>query len=123
MRSIKRSSAAALLGAAALGLWAPAHAVADTGTGGADPTRPSVSYCGPDKATGLAVSADRSVSCATALQVADVYARATSDKGAAPATVRVGGTSWKCQERQGDPNPYRECVDASDSGRRIIVSS
>ncbi|WP_234342525.1 hypothetical protein [Streptomyces sp. NRRL B-3648] len=115
--------AAALLGAAALGLWAPAPAVAGTGGGGADTAQPSVSYCGADQATGLAVSAGPSVSCATALQVAGAYTRAASRTGDAPATLRVGGTAWKCQERPGDPNPYQECVDAGDSARRIIVSS
>ncbi|MFJ4523589.1 hypothetical protein ACIP4Y_21970 [Streptomyces sp. NPDC088810] len=123
MRSIKRSMAAALLGAAALGLWAPALAVAGTGAAGSDTAQPSMSYCGADRATGLAVSADRTVSCATALQVAGAYTKAASGTGDAPATVRVGGAAWKCQERQGDPNPYQECVDASDSGRRVIVSS
>ncbi|QTE02841.1 hypothetical protein [Streptomyces cyanogenus] len=123
MRSIRRSMAAGLLGAAALGLWAPAHAVAGTGAGGVDAAQPSVTYCGPDQATGLAVSADRTVSCATALQVAGAYNEAASGARDASATVRVGVTAWKCQERQGDPNPYRECVDASDSGRRVILSS
>ncbi|MES9525781.1 hypothetical protein [Streptomyces capoamus] len=118
MRWITRSTAAALLGAAAAVLWAPAHAVAGTGA-----AEPSVAYCGADRATGLAVSADGSVPCATALQVVDAYTKAASGTGDRRATVRVDGTAWTCMERQGDPNPYQECVDAGDSGRRIIVSS
>ncbi|BCM65193.1 MULTISPECIES: hypothetical protein [Streptomyces] len=126
MHSITRGLTAGLLGAAALCLPAPAHAVAGTD---ADPppaahaAPPSGAYCGPDKATGLAVWADRTESCATALEVASAYTKAATRTAEASATVRVGGTTWMCQERQGDPNPYRECVATSDSGRRVVLSS
>ncbi|MFF5532885.1 hypothetical protein ACFY71_10410 [Streptomyces cinerochromogenes] len=118
MRSIARGTAAALAGVAVLCLWAPAQAVA-----GPDAARSSAAYCGPDKATGLAVWADPADSCATALQVASAYAKARSGTARVPVTVRTDGGTWTCQERQGDPNPYQECVDTGGSGRRVVLSS
>lgn len=118
IRSVGRVTAAALAGAAVLCLWAAAQAVA-----GPDAARSSAAYCGPDKATGLAVWADPADSCATALQVASAYAKARSGTARAPVTVRTGDGTWTCQERQGDPNPYQECVDTGDSGRRVFLSS
>ncbi|MEV5148566.1 hypothetical protein [Streptomyces sp. NPDC052727] len=118
MRSITTGTAA-VLGAAALCLWAPAPSFA-----GADAAaRASVTYCGADKATGLAVFADPAESCTAALEVASAYTKSASSRSGAPATIRVGATAWTCQERQGDPNPYRECVSTSDSGRRVVLTS
>ncbi|MEV6839625.1 hypothetical protein AB0N17_34880 [Streptomyces sp. NPDC051133] len=118
MQLIGRGAAAALMSAAALSLWAPAHAFADT-----PPATDKPRYCGSDKATGLAVWGDPGESCSTTLEVASAYTKAASAKGGVPATVPAGGTTWKCQERQGDPNPYLECVDSSDSSRRVLLSS
>ncbi|MFI9809045.1 hypothetical protein ACIHEJ_32625 [Streptomyces sp. NPDC052301] len=118
MKLIKRGVAAALMGAAALSLWAPAHAFADTA---AAPAKPQ--YCGSDKATGLGVWADPGESCSTALQVANAYTKAATGRSDAPATVRAGGTIWKCRQRQGAPNPYLQCVNSGDSSRRILLSS
>ncbi|MFH9089392.1 hypothetical protein [Streptomyces sp. NPDC017673] len=117
MRSIMTGTAAGLLGAAALCLGAPAPSFA--GTDGA--ARSSVTYCGADKATGLAVWAESAGSCAAALEVASAYTKAASSKSGAPATISVGETTWTCQERQGDPNPYRECL--TDSGGRVVLTS
>ncbi|KOV72356.1 MULTISPECIES: hypothetical protein [Streptomyces] len=119
MRSIMTGTAAGLLGAAALCLGAPAPSFAGTDAA----ARSSVAYCGADNASGLAVWADPAESCAAALEVASAYTKAASSRTGAPATIRVGATTWTCQERQGDPNPYQECVDASDSGRRVVLSS
>ncbi len=119
MRSIMTGTAAGLLGAAALCLWAPAPSFAVTDAA----ARSSVAYCGADKATGLAVWADPAESCAAALEVASAYTKAASSRAGAPATIRVGATTWTCQERQGDPDPYQECVNASDSGRRVVLTS
>ncbi|MFG2355920.1 hypothetical protein [Streptomyces sp. NPDC048521] len=118
MHSTKRGTAAGLLGAVALCLCAPAHAFAALGAA-PEPDR----YCGTDRASGLAVWAGRTESCAGALRVASAFTRAASGTAHAPGTVRVGGAVWKCQERQGDPNPYQECVNSSDSSRRVTLSS
>ncbi|MFI9242039.1 hypothetical protein ACIGXF_05505 [Streptomyces sp. NPDC053086] len=124
MHSTRTRTAAGLLGALALCLTVPAPAFADTGAG-ADraPERKPVAYCGTDKATGLAVWAAEKGSCATALEVAAAYTKVSNGSAAAPVEVRAAGTAWKCRERQGDPNPYQECVSTSDSGRWVRLSS
>ncbi|MGW2034966.1 hypothetical protein [Streptomyces spinosus] len=122
MRSIMTGTAAGLLGAAALCLGAPAPAFAGTGAAARSP----VTFCGADKATGLAVWAEPAGSCATALEVASAYTKAAAGRSGAPATISVGGTAWTCQERQGDPNPYQECVTSDSGGRaggRVVLTS
>ncbi|MFB7757745.1 hypothetical protein ACFC18_50620, partial [Streptomyces sp. NPDC056121] len=42
---------------------------------------------------------------------------------AKPVHVRRAGTTWQCQERPGDPNPYQACVDAQDHTRLVTLSS
>ncbi|MEW2288842.1 hypothetical protein [Streptomyces sp. NPDC047841] len=122
MRSIMTGTAAGLLGAAALCLGAPAPAFAGTGAAARSP----VTFCGVDKATGLAVWTDPAGSCATALEVASTYTKSASSRAGAPAAIRVGATTWTCQERQGDPNPYQECVTGDSGGRtggRVVLTS
>jgi hypothetical protein len=127
-------TAAGLLGALALCLAVPATASADpstgTGTGAGTgtsteraPDRKPVAYCGTDRASGLAVSAAEKGSCATALQVAAAYVKVWQGSAGASVGVRVAGTAWKCRERQGDPDPYQECVSTGDSGRWVRLSS
>ncbi|MFV0132089.1 hypothetical protein ACLGIH_02275 [Streptomyces sp. HMX87] len=79
--------------------------------------------CGTDGASGLAVSADRTTSCATALQVAGAYTQKARGATGSKVTVQVGGTAWNCQERQGSPNPYQQCVSTADSGRWVTLTS
>ncbi|MFF9156888.1 hypothetical protein ACF1AB_32220 [Streptomyces sp. NPDC014846] len=118
MRKIMTGTATTLLAAAVLCTGSPAQAL--------DGTRaaPEASrFCGTDPASGLAVWGDRADACAAALAVASAYTKAAAGTAKGPGTVRAGGVTWKCQERQGDPNPYQECVDASGSGRRVVLSS
>jgi hypothetical protein len=110
--------AGALVSLALLGLSAPAAVSAETGGAGA----PSV-LCGTDGATGLAVSADSAGDCAVALRVAGAYTKAGMRGSGAVTTVDADGTVWRCQERQGDPNPYQECVDTTDETRHITLTS
>ena len=117
MHSTRMKTAVGLLGATALCLSAPVQAFADAGG-----TQKSA-YCGTDKASGLAVSAIGKVPCATASQVAAAYTKVWTDRTNAPLVVRAAGTTWKCQERQGGPDPYQQCVDTRDPGRQVTLSS
>jgi hypothetical protein len=69
------------------------------------------------------VLAAGNVDCGSALQVAAGYTKAWHGRAGTPVEVRTAGAVWKCQERQGDPNPYQECVNETDGGRRITLSS
>ncbi|GAA3124931.1 hypothetical protein GCM10010521_09610 [Streptomyces rameus] len=138
MRSTRTRTAAGLLGALALCLAVPATASADpnpgtatgtdtgtgAGAGGTDrvPDR-KPAYCGTDRASGLAVWAAEKGSCATALQVAAAYMKVRQGSAGASVGVRAAGTAWKCRERQGDPDPYQECVSTGDGGRWVRLSS
>ncbi|MFF7972770.1 hypothetical protein [Streptomyces sp. NPDC007905] len=118
MHTIKVRAAAGLLGAVALGLFMPVRTFADV------PAAPeSARFCGVDGASGLGVSAAPNVPCATALRVAAAYTEVRHGPGDASVHVRAGGATWTCQERQGDPNPYQECLNTGDSGRRVVLSS
>ncbi|GAA2734084.1 hypothetical protein [Streptomyces nogalater] len=101
-----------------LGLAAPPAVSAEAG----GPAAPAV-VCGTDGSTGLAVSAGSAGDCALALRVADAYTKAGLREGGAVTVVRADGSVWRCQERQGDPNPYQECVDATDTARHITLTS
>jgi hypothetical protein len=80
-------------------------------------------YCGTDPASGLGVLTAGDVDCGAALQVAAGYTKVWHGRAGAPVEVRTAGAVWKCQERQGDPNPYQECVNSADSGGRVTLSS
>ncbi|MFI6046622.1 hypothetical protein ACIA8C_33730 [Nocardia sp. NPDC051321] len=38
-------------------------------------------------------------------------------------TVTVSGVAWTCQQRQGQVNPYQECVSNADPAEKIRLSS
>ncbi|MBL1105266.1 hypothetical protein JK361_11815 [Streptomyces sp. 5-8] len=97
----------------------PVHAFA--GTDRAPDRKPA--FCGTDKASGLAVWAAEKKSCATAVRVAAAYTKVWRGSAGTSVEVRAAGAAWKCRERQGDPNPYQECVDTSDSSRWVRLSS
>ncbi|MFE4723500.1 hypothetical protein ACFRLW_45520, partial [Streptomyces sp. NPDC056728] len=117
VHSIRMRRIAVLLGATVFCLAAPAQSFADSGT------TPKAAYCGTDGATGLAVSATGNVPCRAALQTAAAYTKAWHGTAAKPIQVRRAGTTWQCQERPGDPNPYQACVDTQDHTRLITLSS
>ncbi|NXY93274.1 hypothetical protein HYE82_02375 [Streptomyces sp. BR123] len=120
--------AAGLLAAATLGPTAPvaapppAPAPASASAGKTATAAPLV-FCGTAAAFGLGVSADRASSCAVALRVAAAYTGILPHTRGAPVEVRAGGTTWLCRERQGNPDPYQECLDTGDSGRRVTLTS
>ncbi|WP_432026491.1 hypothetical protein [Streptomyces sp. 1222.5] len=118
MRKIMTGTAATLVAAAVLCTGSPAQSL-----DGPRAAPGASRFCGTDPVSGLAVWGDRADACAAALEVASAYTKAAAGAPKGPGTVRAGGATWKCQERQGDPNPYQECVDSSDSGRRVILSS
>ncbi|MGW1910438.1 hypothetical protein ACWCQS_06715 [Streptomyces sp. NPDC002076] len=119
MHSSRKGTLAVLLGVAAMCLSVPAQAFAGSGTNDHKPS----AYCGTDKASGLGVSAPENVPCAAALQVAAAYTKTWHDASSTTVEVRAAGSTWKCQERQGDPNPYQVCVDTRDNTRLITLSS
>ncbi|MEU5806721.1 hypothetical protein [Streptomyces sp. NPDC047718] len=105
--------------AAALGSAVVLAAVVAGGT----PTPAPLVFCGTDAASGLGVSADRAGSCAVALEVAAAYTRIVQHTRGAPAEVRTAGATWVCRERQGDPDPYLECLGGGNSGGRVTLTS
>ncbi|MGW4568598.1 hypothetical protein ACWEN3_41700 [Streptomyces sp. NPDC004561] len=118
MRTVRMGIIGGLLGATMLCLSVAGQAFAG---GGVAQARSAV--CGTDSATGLGVSAAGDVDCGAALSVAAAYTKVWRSASGAPVDVRAAGAGWKCQERQGDPNPYQECVNTSDSGRRVMLTS
>lgn len=116
MRSFRDALRAGLAVIAVLGVSAPA-ALSAAGSAAAAPGK----YCGSDSVHGLAVFGSGTTSCPTALDVANAYQARGSD--GSPVTVRVGGTPWRCQERQGDPNPVHRCVATTDSNRWVELTS
>ncbi|WP_333779241.1 hypothetical protein [Streptomyces sp. IBSBF 3136] len=118
MRSNKVNVAAGLVGAVVLGLSGAVPAVAVP-----DGAARAVRFCGVDRATGLGVSAGRDVPCAAALGVAAAYTGVWQRAGGASVEVHAGGSTWACRERQGDPDPYQECLDAGHGGRRVLLTS
>jgi hypothetical protein len=118
MHSTCMRRTAGLLAAAALCLAGPAQAFADAG-GSPKPT----TFCGTERANGLAVWATENVPCDTAQKVADAYTKVWHGTKGAPVEVRAAGATWKCRERQGDPNPYQECVDTRDHTRLVALAS
>ncbi|GAU69334.1 hypothetical protein SSP35_11_01530 [Streptomyces sp. NBRC 110611] len=110
--------AVGLMGVAALVFSAPAVVPAEQSAAAA----PSV-VCGTERVSGLAVMADEAVPCSTALQVASAYTKVWKSAGDSGVLVRVGDATWRCQERQGDPNPYQRCVNTADSGQWVTLVS
>lgn len=112
--------AAGLVGVAVLAFSAPTAVSAFADKSVAVAVAPSV-VCGTDPTTGLAVWAGKTAPCSTAMQVAAAYTRVWNT--GLVVTVRVEGSEWRCQERQGDPNPYKECVNTTDNGQRVTLTS
>ncbi|MFI9251466.1 hypothetical protein [Streptomyces sp. NPDC053069] len=118
MHATRTRTIAALLAAAAFCLAVPAQTSAGTGA-----PRTPTPFCGTDRASGLGVSATENVPCAGALRAAAAYTKVWHGTKGAPVEVRAAGATWKCQERQGDPNPYQQCVDTQDDTRMVLLSS
>ncbi|WP_251093547.1 hypothetical protein [Streptomyces sp. Caat 7-52] len=116
------AASAQALAPPAQALAAPVQAFAAPSHAFAGPDR-KPAFCGTDKASGLAVWAAEKKSCATAVRVAAAYTKVWRGSAGASVEVRAAGAAWKCRERQGDPNPYQECVDTSDSSRWVRLSS
>ncbi|WP_317443560.1 hypothetical protein [Streptomyces collinus] len=119
MRSNKVNTAAGLVGAVVLGL----SGAVPTAVAAPDGAARAVRFCGVDRTTGLGVSAGRDVPCAAALGVAAAYTRVWQRAGGVPVDVHTDGATWTCRERRGDPNPYQECLDVNDGGRRVLLTS
>ncbi|MGW5345661.1 hypothetical protein [Streptomyces sp. NPDC004050] len=127
MRPMKPGVAAALGSAVVLAAVVPgpsaAGAARASAVAGGTPTPAPLVFCGTDAASGLGVSADRAGSCAVALEVAAAYTRVVQHTQGAPAEVRTAGATWVCRERQGDPDPYLECLGGGNSGGRVTLTS
>ncbi|MFD9098475.1 hypothetical protein [Streptomyces collinus] len=123
MRSNKVNAAAGLLGALVLGLSGAVPAVAAPDGAAPEGAARAVRFCGVDRVTGLGVSAGRDVPCAAALGVAAAYTRVWQRAGGAAVDVHTDGATWTCRERRGDPDPYQECLDVNDGGRRVLLTS
>ncbi|MFJ4776644.1 hypothetical protein [Streptomyces sp. NPDC088762] len=127
MGFIKRSAVAIVGGAALAALTATgatAHAAAPSGHDHGSAAGPTV-YCGAGWGTGLAVMAKEASECSTALKVEKAYAEATraNPEGGKPVTVRVDGVPWKCETREGDPNPYIACVNQNNRSEEVQLTS
>ncbi|MFF8882635.1 hypothetical protein [Streptomyces flaveolus] len=115
MHILRTTVAAGLMAVSAMAAFSPAAVSA-----GAMPDVAPAVLCGTDSTTGLAVSAAQGTDCATALQVA---ADSTRSTGSERAAVSSGGTTWLCQEQQGDPDPYQECVNTIDHRQTVTLTS
>ena len=120
MLTIKAGMAAGLAGVAVVALSAPTALSANNRSLSAAPAV----FCGLDSTSGLGVSAVRADGCSTALRVAGAYMHRVWNKPVTGATtVDVAGSTWKCQEQRGDPNPYDECVNMRDSRQWVTLTS
>ncbi|MFD8391900.1 hypothetical protein ACFV2N_22550 [Streptomyces sp. NPDC059680] len=120
MLTIKAGMGAGLVGVAVVALLAP---TAPSANNRSLSTAPAV-VCGSDSTSGLGVSASRADGCSTALQVASAYMHRVWSKPATGATtVDVAGSTWKCQEQRGEPNPYDKCVNMRDSRQWVTLTS
>ncbi|MET9801404.1 hypothetical protein [Streptomyces sp. NPDC006368] len=126
MRSI-RTAAVALAGSATL--LALAAAPSGAATAAATPANPSGPVesvlCGSgwNGLSVVALTTKGSTACGTAHRVADAYGKAVEVKYRKVVTLHVDDARWKCRERQGDPNPYTECVNLKDRGEKVQLVS
>ncbi|MET9962266.1 hypothetical protein ABZ128_24950 [Streptomyces sp. NPDC006326] len=126
-----RTTAVAVAAAAALAaLTAPAGA--DTGDPApAHRARAASSdgpweYCGTGWYGGLAVHTQVRRLCPTALQVAQAFHGASQQaprRAEEPVTVRVDDVPWRCETREGSPNPYIACVNQNDRSEEFQLNS
>lgn len=116
-------------GAAALaGLTAPAGAVdRDSPTHRATTGLPAGTsvYCGTQWGGGLAVHAPSKSVCPTALKVAKAFYVASQKTSVdeRPVTVTVDRVPWKCESRDGTPNPHIACVNQNDRSQQFQLNS
>lgn len=71
----------------------------------------------------FAVTTKGSAACATALAVTNAYGEQPATSRHGVLMVSVDGASWTCQERQGQVNPYKECVNNADPAEKVRLSS
>ncbi|MFI7320763.1 DUF4232 domain-containing protein [Streptomyces venezuelae] len=71
----------------------------------------------------VAITSQGQSACPTALKVRDAWAKAPDAEKGKPKTVTVDGTDWKCREKQGDPNPYQECVNTKEPTEKVQLFS
>ncbi|MEV0999708.1 hypothetical protein [Nonomuraea sp. NPDC050202] len=109
-------------------VMAAAFATTATSAAAAPVPEPAREYeCGN---IGLGVTAtstdDQNTACNTAMGVGSAYIRqaATSD-GEVPTVVKVGGSTWNCQDVQefGDVNPHGQCVKADEVTETVKLFS
>ncbi|MCM6776940.1 hypothetical protein NDR87_23620 [Nocardia sp. CDC159] len=81
--------------------------------------------CGPadNGLTVHAITGYDDAACATAVPVANAYLRKAEQERDPIITVRVNGVNWDCQERQGNPNPMRECVNGTTPTEKLRLGS
>ncbi|MFJ6794916.1 hypothetical protein [Streptomyces sp. NPDC091268] len=120
MRFIRTSVVVMASGTALAALLAPPAGAAERA-----PVLPPYAYCGTATEGGLAVRAKGATDCSTALRVARAFERqARRDPGSdKPVTVRVDGVNWKCESRQGSPNPYIVCVNEAHPTEEFQLNS
>lgn len=70
-----------------------------------------------------AVTSHGKDACPVALKVSTAYGKAVEAKKAEPITITVNDTGWKCQQKQGDPNPYTECVNTKEPAEKVQLLS
>ncbi|MBT2466937.1 hypothetical protein J7E97_03390 [Streptomyces sp. ISL-66] len=116
-------------GAVLAGLTVPAGAAgrdpAVAPRAAASPSAAPWTYCGVERGGGLAVHAKGKPACPTALKVAQEFYRASRRDPATerPVTVKVDGVPWKCESREGSPNPYIACVNQNDRSNEFQLNS
>lgn len=61
--------------------------------------------------------------CPTAQKVSSTYGESVEAKKSEPISVTVDGTSWKCRERQGQSDPYTECINTKAPSEKVQLLS
>ncbi|MEU7280899.1 hypothetical protein AB0A69_19235 [Streptomyces sp. NPDC045431] len=128
MRSMRAAAVALAGGATLLALTAaPSSAAAPTVDPGAA-TKAVNCGTGWNGLSVVAVTTKGSSACGTAHRVANAYGDAVQAKhhggtGRKVVVVHVDDARWKCRERQGDPNPYTECVNLKDRAEKVQLVS
>ncbi|MFI9505386.1 hypothetical protein [Nocardia sp. NPDC052566] len=90
------------------------------------PPGPQQVYCGPgfNGLAIIAITTEGAAACSTATEVTNAYGDHAEDWGPGVVIpVSVEGTTWNCQERQGNPNPYQECVNTQNPAEKVRLSS
>ncbi|MFC9293755.1 hypothetical protein ACFTWH_06840 [Streptomyces sp. NPDC057011] len=122
----KRSLAVMAAGAALTAALTTPAGAAGQGPAPAGPTTTGPNaYCGTGSEGGLAVHTKDKGLCSTALKVAKAFDTASRKNPGSekPVIVRVNGDPWKCESREGHPNPYIECINQNDPGSKFELNS